>query len=518
LDTLPVGVVLADPQGAITYISSKTRQTFGIPEGEGLGTTPLDWIAPEHHDVVRQRMRRVLVEQVPESPMEYRMFRYDGDFVWVELASAPFFDARGQIKGVITVCQDISQRKQIEEELRQAKAAAEAASQTKGAFLANMSHELRTPMTAIIGLTELSLDQDLPRGVREDLETVKNSADTLLALLNDILDFSRIEASKLVLESCRFSLLAAVRDTLKILSIRAEEKALTLRSDIAADVTDELLGDPLRLRQILTNLVGNAIKFTAQGGVVVRARRESETDKEEVVRFEVADSGIGILPEHQTQIFAPFTQADLSTARRHGGTGLGLAVTANLVEMMGGQIGVESQPGKGSTFHFTVRFARPPPSEQAHDRPSHPVERLPSSPRPLRVLLAEDTPANQKLIVRLISKRGHAVQVAANGQEALDLVRQQDFDVIVMDVQMPVMDGLQATTAIRNLDRKRNIPIIAMTAYAMKGDQDRCLEAGMDSYLSKPINAQELIQLVESLAVQRPLRPSYMSPATDPLS
>jgi CheY-like chemotaxis protein len=282
--------------------------------------------------------------------------------------------------------------------------------------------------------------------------------------------------------------------------LRAEEKAIALASEIAENVPGDLVGDPLRLRQVLTNLVGNAVKFTERGTVSVRVGLASEGCDATLLRFDVADTGIGMTPEQQAHIFDPFTQADASTTRRFGGTGLGLAITASLVRLMGGTIGVESERGRGSKFSFTVQFLqRDDCRTQAIPETRRPSDPLPPLRQHLQLLLVEDTPANQRLIQRILEKRGHAVEVAANGREAVELVRQKDFDLVLMDVQMPVMDGLQATIAIRTLPEKGQIPIVAMTAHAMKGDLERCLAAGMDDYLSKPVNSRALIDLIERL-------------------
>jgi signal transduction histidine kinase/HPt (histidine-containing phosphotransfer) domain-containing protein len=423
-------------------------------------------------------------------------------------------------------------------ELEQARLGAEAANEAKSRFLANISHELRTPMNAILGMTDLALGAELSPQVRDYLRTARSSADMLLAIVNEILDFSRIEAGKVVLESAPFRLRPILEETVKAISIRADEKGLKVGADVAPDVPDRLVGDSLRLRQILVNLVGNAIKFTEHGEVAVSVRkvecrvssvqsRASRVERPEssvqslerrdpgavdsptlgsrpstldsvILEFSVRDTGIGIAPEVRQHIFAPFSQADASTTRRYGGTGLGLSITSSLVRMMGGQIGLESQVGRGSTFHFTVCLGIDKDLSPAPDTRTDLI-RLPPR-RPLRILLVEDTPANQRLIQYLLRNRGHAVEIAANGLEAVDLAGRQDFDVVLMDVQMPVMDGYQATAAIRRLPNGRgSVPIIAMTAHAMQGDRQRCLEAGMDDYLSKPVIGQQLIELVERM-------------------
>jgi len=390
--------------------------------------------------------------------------------------------------------------RQSEEQLRLAKEAAEDANEAKSRFLASISHELRTPMNAILGMTELALGEELPPGARDSLQTVKDSADMLLLLLNEILDFSRIEAGKFSLDPRPFVLRATINETLKALSVKAVEKGLELTCRVMPDVPDCLMGDSVRLRQVLVNLLGNAIKFTDRGTVSLEVDTNWASDAEVELQFVVEDTGVGIAREDQERIFAPFAQAGACATGSRGGTGLGLPIAASIVEMMGGRIALESEPDRGSTFSFTTKFGRTA-ATPLPQRPAAPVVQV-AAARPLRVLLAEDTPANQKLVVRILAKRGHEVQVAENGAKAVDLAQSQAFDVVLMDVQMPVLDGFQATIAIRGLQQQTNrrVPIIAMTAYAMKGDQERCLAAGMDAYLSKPISSRELVEVVERLA------------------
>jgi len=355
--------------------------------------------------------------------------------------------------------------------------------------------------------------------VRDYLQTAKDSAESLLALLNQILDFSRIESGKIALESILFRLRTVLEQIRKSFSGRAQEKGLTLACELSEEVPDRLRGDPLRLRQILVNLVGNAIKFTERGGGTERVALESEGPEECRLEFVISDTGIGLAPEDQERIFAPFVQADSSTTRHYGGTGLGLAITSNLVGLMGGRMWVESALGRGSHFHFTTCF------EKAQGVPEMPADgeeargedvREPRPRRPLNILLAEDNPANQKVALYLLRKQGHVVQVAANGEEAMELLRQHDFDLILMDVQMPVMDGFRATAAIRALDdpRKARLPVVAMTAPATKGAEARCLAAGMDGYVSKPINALQLLALAEKLTC--PAASPSPAPEKDP--
>jgi CheY-like chemotaxis protein len=356
-------------------------------------------------------------------------------------------------------------------------------------------------------VTKLALQESLSDRVRDYLQTARESADLLLHLLNEVLDLSRIEAGRFELDGAPFSLRQTVEQVVRTLRVRADEKGLSLACVLADDFPNLLVGDPLRLQQVLMNLVGNALKFTSEGRVTVRAGVEGRAAGKTTLKFSIADTGIGIAPEYQERIFAPFTQADASTTRRYGGSGLGLTISRKLIEAMGGRLWVESQPGQGSVFHFTVSLPLASPSlAQRRGRFAGggrtPAETPAAPVRALRVLLAEDTPANQKLVRFVLGDRGHTVVVAQNGREALERLAAEDFDVVLMDVQMPEMDGFQATAAIRALSNlaKAQLPIIAMTAHALKGDAERCLAAGMDAYLSKPIEGRDLIALVERLA------------------
>ena len=429
--------------------------------------------------------------------LECRLRCADGVYRWWLIHGTPMRSANGEILKWFGTCTDIDERKQAEETLQQAKRAAEAANVAKSQFLTNMSHELRTPMNAILGMIDVALPKAIDPTVQDCLQTAKGSADLLLTLLNDLLDSAKIESGKLELESVPFSLRRMLDQITQVLAVRASEKGLSFYCRLPDETPDAVVGDRMRLQQILLNLAGNAIKFTERGDVEIGLHALSQDDKV-CLEFAVRDTGIGIPASGVGRLFQPFAQADASMARRFGGTGLGLAISKNLVEMMGGRIWVESELGVGSTFYFTVRL---PLAKELPADYEAPVTVPTVACAQLRILLVEDNPANQKLATYILQDRGHVVEVAGDGQEAVYLTERNRYDAILMDVQMPGMNGLEATAAIRRREGGGSrAPIIAMTAHAMKGDRDRCRAAGMDGYLSKPVNAQEMIGLVESLA------------------
>ncbi len=633
----PVGIVAIDNEDAVQMCNPAFERLFRYRQKEISGQKLYDLLSapdldPEVHDN-RERLVRGQITHVVT-----RRKRSDGTLVDVEAYSVPLV-IEGEISGAVLLYQDITERKRAEEALLQGKEAAEAANRAKSEFLANMSHEIRTPMNGIIGMTELALDTTLNTEQREYLTMVKSSADSLLALINDILDFSKIEAGKFEIEQIDFSVEQTLGETVKVLAMRANQKGLELAWRVAPDVPERLRGDPNRLRQVLVNLIGNAVKFTERGEIVVEAEKEAEDGTGLVLHFRVRDTGIGIAKEKQGMIFDAFTQADSSASRKYGGTGLGLTITSRLVSLMGGRVWVESELGQGSTFHFTIRFQfadrgasdipdieweilrdvsvlivddnqtnrislgellsrwgmRPEAADsgnsalerletaQKQNQPfglvitdmqmpeihglelaskirennalrTTPVILLSSSIAPaeasrarelgiaayltkpvqpaelreaitatlaaktatsdrseveqqregergagMKLLLTEDNPVNRKLATALLEKHGYQYFVAEDGREALAILKRETVDVVLMDLQMPVMDGFEAIRAIRAQEQRQggHLPIIALTAHAMQGDRERCLEAGADDYVSKPIRTAELFAAIE---------------------
>lgn len=506
-ETLQEGVYFCDPGGSLLDVNPAMVRKLGYSHrdelvGSNIGKHYFE--RPENPFPERLRTR-------DSAPLmrEITLRRKDGTPVICIDNSNAICDEFGRMTRHQGTLVDITVRKRSEEELQKAKESAEAANLAKSAFLAHMSHEIRTPMNAVIGMTELALDTELTQEQKEYLTMVRDSGKSLLTLINDILDFSKIEAGKLDLDSTDFSLRFGINEIVKILDVRAKQKGLDFSINIPPEVPDQLLGDPSRLRQILWNLVDNAIKFTERGGVTLKIERDSQTEEDVCLHFSVADSGVGIPREKQQLIFEAFAQADTSTTRKYGGTGLGLSISARLVRLMSGKIWVESLENRGSAFHFTARFGL-----QKNQAPSANLRSggsdfdLPASRRPkgegrqeLQILLVEDNTINQILAQRLVRKRGHHIVVANNGREALEAMESQRFDLILMDVQMPEMSGLEVTAAIRQKEKNtgEHIPIIATTASAMKEDRERCLKAGMDAYVSKPIERAVLFETIDKL-------------------
>jgi PAS domain S-box-containing protein len=655
VENTPLGILVLDPELKVQLCNTAFEELFQYERKEIAGK-PLRTLFADEDVLEAWGSSHSPMDRKPIHLVTRRQ-RKDRSFVDVELHTVIMM-VNGKAIGSLGIYQDISVRKRAEHEAQRAKEAAEAANRAKSEFLANMSHEIRTPMNGIMGMTELVLDTELDPEQREYLNLAKLSADSLLTLINDVLDYSKIEAGKLEVDAIDFNLGDSLGDTMKTLSLRAHQKGLELAFEIGPEVPDAVIGDPGRLRQIVVNLVGNAIKFTEQGEVVLRVETESRTDDQIWLHVVVADTGIGIPAEKQSAIFEAFNQADGSMTRKYGGTGLGLTISSRLVELMGGRIWVESELGKGSRFHFTVCFAlqktpariivpRDPATlrdmrvlvvddnatnrhilikmldgwhmnptavdsgakaivtlrESKGLRRSFPLILLdaqmpemdgfalaesikrnpdwsgatimmlssagergdaarcreigvsayltkpirqtelldavltalgtrPPQIRPsplvtrhslrenrpqLRILLVEDNSVNQLLALRLLEKYGHAVTIATNGKKALDALKTGTFDLVLMDIQMPEMNGWEATRAIREDEQAtgEHIPIVAMTAHAMTGDKERCIAAGMDDYLSKPILIPELQAVLDDAGIRKAAAKGTAGPSKD---
>ena len=658
IETTPDGYYEVDRNANFTFFNDSMCKILGYSREEMATLNQLELLDETNSQKLRDTFNKVLDSGNPITSLSWTLYDKNRSLRFVESSVSLIKDPKGNPVGFGGFIRDVTQRQRAEVMYR-AKLAAEAASRTKSEFLASMSHEIRTPLNAIIGLVELMLTSDLPPDQREDLDVVKSSAYSLLSIINNILDFSKIEAGKLEFEKTPFGFRQFMDESLKIMGMKSHEKGIELAYRVAPGVPDRILGDPVRLRQILLNLVDNAIKFSDKGEVIVSAAVQSKEDYEVVLQISVADSGIGIPEDKQRSIFGAYNQGDPSTLRQYGGTGLGLAVSAQLVDLMGGNIKLKSQPSQGSCFRFTARFIIQQDGGQHQPEVTHPdlaglnvlvvddndsgrkitleileelqiraaaaagpqeareilsrsktqkepfdlilidsdmpetdgfslaawiinqqqsdagiimlltfphlkrkaeletlgiaagivkpfgaselagvilsalgIEeakaessaltqkkaiRIPS--RSLKILVAEDTAFNQKFIQRLLDRWNHQISLVGNGREALEALKNESFDIVLMDVQMPLVNGLEATKTIR-LDEqqsKNHMPIIAMTAHAIKGDRERCLEAGMDEYISKPIDSDKLFDAIEKLtkASGNPDGTEDLSPAID---
>ena len=527
---------IANTAGYFVRLNPQWTHVTGYTESELQAAPYIEFIHPDDRESTLAAAAR-LADGDSIVSFENRYRCRDGRYRWLQWTSAPFVeqglvyasardvtDRREAEDALRRYARQMAQARQAQEEnaarLRQlvreldvARRRAEEATAAKAEFLANMSHEIRTPMNAVLGMTQLLARTGLSDDQRELVNAATAGAESLLDLVNDILDFSKIEARRLQLESVPFVLRDVVADALRLLAQRAHEKGLDLTWHVASDVPAMLVGDPGRLRQVLLNLVGNAIKFTDRGEVVVGVAPMGLEAGGVRLHFTVRDTGIGVPADKQWQVFGAFIQADGSTTRKYGGTGLGLTISAELVELMHGRLWIDSAEGEGSTFHFSALFAQPSQARPA----ARPPSRAPH--RSLKVLLAEDNLLNQKVAAGMLVSEGHHLVVVDNGRDAVDAVRGQPFDVVLMDLQMPHMDGLEATAAIREHERAAggHVPIIAMTAHALTGDRERCLAAGMDGYVAKPLRISDVLATMAAAAdraAQTPQRPDAPVDAT----
>src|SRR4051812_28524063 len=498
-----VGIVHSDSAGRFLRVNQKFCAIVGYSREELLRKTLQDIIHPDELNAHIDHYESSFARNAPPAfGVERRYLRKDGTTVWVEAYASFQHDASGRPMYVIGAAQDISERKRLDEELHRAKESAEAANRAKDEFLANVSHEIRTPMNAILGMAELTLDTPLTDEQRNNLNIVLTSAEGLLSLINDLLDFSKIEAGRLELEDADFSLRTVLNQTLRALALRAHKKGMELACQVEQDVPDGLVGDGNRLRQVLLNLIGNAIKFTESGEVIVRVRAPETDHRSAVIHFEIADTGIGIAPEKQQTIFQAFEQADSSTTRRYGGTGLGLTISSRLVEMMGAKIAVQSEVGRGSTFRFGARFCRSTLLATAPAQP--PVVDL----HGLRVLIVDDNATNRTILQGWASAWGMLPTAAADVPEAMSalwraVASKEPFALVLLDVRMPGTDGLELAKGISQTPELSTCRIILLTSDDRPGDAKRYRALRISAVLMKPVQQEELLDNIYRVLSQR---------------
>ncbi|MGE5372148.1 MAG: response regulator [Solirubrobacterales bacterium] len=498
------GVIITDPNGQIMFLNSTAERLTAWPAEEAVGCPvtevfrlldPLTGLkAPNPIEQV------VATGQVVGLAKDTILIARDGKQQYVSASNAPIPGEKGSLRGVVVVFRDISAMKAAEEELLQAKDAAETADRYKTQFLANVSHEIRTPLNGIIGMTSLTMLSELNPEQRENLELIATSARSLLRIIDDLLDLSKIEAGRVEIKSVVFDLSLLIAGLMRPHAIQCSMKGLELKYHIEDDVPVHLYGDPDRLGQILNNLLSNGIKFTEQGALSLSVHCLRCEGGNATLQFILNDTGIGIAETEMPKLFRSFSQVDGSYTRKYGGTGLGLVISKQLVELMGGTIGVASQKGVGSTFSFTLRF-------EVKEVAAAPAEKralgmIMAAPAPLNILLAEDDNINRMVVARLLSRMGHRVEEATNGFEVLEKLEKRPFDLILMDIQMPGMDGMETSRRIRKMEStgKSRIPIVALTAHAVQGDRERFLAAGMDDYIAKPFRLDDIVEAIDRLA------------------
>jgi PAS domain S-box-containing protein len=486
IESLNLGMARYDLEGRLTQVEPRFAEIFERKEDEMIGLRSSDFSVG--HDLeTGSPIEFYLTSKVFESP--YR--KSSGELTWMLCTTAPLFDEAGRVEGGVIVVFDISARKKLEQEMIGARKAAEAGLELRKTILANVSHELRTPVNAIVGMSALLASTSLNDQQREYLKTMRFSSDGLLVLIDDLLDVSRIEAGKVELEQLEFSMQENFSELTKSLRLRAEEKGLLFEWNLDERIAPRLLGDVHRLNQIITNLIGNAIKFTPQGKVRLEITQVGESNEMQGIRFSVIDTGIGIAAERQTAVFQAFAQEDNSTTRKYGGTGLGLSISKRIVEMMGGELKLTSEKNAGTTFSFEVQLKKSAEGSVV-------VKEFKPNLEGSRILLVEDNKVNQFLANALLKSWNAQVDISEDGLDALDRMRNVNYDLVLMDLQMPIMDGFEATEQIRN-ELNSKVPIIGLSANALNGERERSLEKGMNEYVSKPFQPEVLYDKIHGL-------------------
>jgi PAS domain S-box-containing protein len=495
VDNLNEGIWLVNPEGRLLFVNPRLARMLGHKVNDMVGHSIFDFISKDSAASETQSLDHL--RRGSRDELELTLLRRDGSLFPAYAAVTPITDHTGQYSGSLAAVVDITERREMEEALRTAMRCAEQASRAKSEFLANMSHELRTPLNGVLGMLQLLRMTDLDREQTDYVDVALSSGRSLLTLLNDILDLSRVESGRLEIRQDNFNLPEVMREVVETFREGAQIKGLDL--SCRAHTLDLVRGDPRRLRQILFNLVGNAVKFTHTGRVELEADILRDSDDEIIVLFSVSDTGVGMEPNIICYLFEPFTQADGSTTRQYQGTGLGLHIVQRLVELMNGTLVVDSEPDKGTTIYFTLRMRRTvSPSSEPGPRPQ---ELLKIQRTPWRILVVEDNAINSKTAVRMLENLGFQAESVTDGIHVLPALQNTQYDCILMDVQMPVMDGLEATRTVRAHPRQkiRTVPIVAMTAHAMTGDRETCLDAGMNDYLAKPLDMHTLSQMLHSV-------------------
>jgi PAS domain S-box-containing protein len=480
---------------SLLYVNPAFRSVYGRPETE-LHADPDLWMKVIHaEDAAEVRAAMESIAGGGFAEREYRVLRPEGEIRWVRHRLQVIADAEGHPLRFDALCSDITEKKRVELEMIEAKEAALSATKVKSQFLANMSHEVRTPLNGVMGMAQLLLDTPLTDRQKQMADVILESSHSLLAIINDVLDISKIESGMLKVRQEPFDVRKVMDEIISLLRPKAAGKGLRLATSVNGNLPTHVLGDALRLKQVMLNLAGNALKFTDRGEVVLHAEGGAAMGESVFLRCEIKDTGPGIPPEARSRLFRPFSQVDGSTTRRHGGTGLGLFISRQLVELMEGEIGHEDRPGGGSLFWFTVKLKRNP------EALASPASRLPIPPNAARalakILLVEDNSVNQRVFQSMLEHLGCRCDLASNGEEALQAMVKGGYDLVFMDCQMPVMDGYTAARAARSMPALSGLPIVAMTALAMPGDKEKCLEAGMNDYLGKPISLSGLASILD---------------------